>query len=84
MNINVNDAIKLSDDKTYIVCSAAIYNDKKYLYLVCVEDNKNQKFVSVDKQTDKLVLETDMEVTKKVMPLLLKNGIENINETMKN
>ncbi len=84
MNIKINDTLRLSDGKTYTVCSNIIYEEEMYIYLVDLEDYKNQKLLKLNKETDKLVNVTDTNLIEKIAPLLLKKGIKNVKENFIN
>lgn len=84
MNIKINDTLRLSDGKTYTVCSNIIYEEEMYIYLVDLEDYKNQKLLKLNKETDKLVNVTDTNLIEKIAPLLLEKGIKNVKENFIN
>lgn len=68
--MDIKDVLTLSDKRRYVIASKTNYEDKLYLYLVDLDDNKNIKFCYVD--NDEVVIVNDIRLIEKLLPLLLK------------
>ena len=76
MNIDIKDVITLSDKNKYVVVSKVFYDNKDYLYLVDINNNKNLKFCYLD--NDEIVEISDKEINTKLLPLFFDKVKENI------
>lgn len=52
--LDIKDILTLSDKNEYVIVSKADYDNKTYLYLVDINDNKNIKFGYID--SDEIVI----------------------------
>lgn len=64
--IDVNDILRLSDNKEYIVSSKVIYNNDIYLYLV---NNNDVLFVLLDK--NRVIEVTDNNTLNELLKLII-------------
>ena len=67
MNINIKDILTLSDDNRYVVISKTQYENKEYLYLIDINDNKNMKFCYIN--GNKIIESNSKELNTKLIPL---------------
>lgn len=72
MNINLEDVIKLSDDRDYVVCSIAKLKNKTYLYLMDTKNHKNIYFCELVE--DEVIEITDGELIKQLLPKFYENS----------
>ena len=72
MDIEIKDALVLSDGNEYAVSSKVNYQDNNYLYLVDINNNENIKFCLEKRHNDQIsVLEIeDEDLIRTLMPLL--------------
>lgn len=68
--MDIKDILTLSDKRRYVIASKTNYEEKDYLYLVDLADNKNIKFCYLD--NDEIVIVSDIKLIEKLLPLLLK------------
>lgn len=69
--IEIKDTLNLSDGNEYVVCSKVNYEEKKYLYLIDINNYKNVKFCEEVRSTeaDKVVNVEDAELIKTLIPM---------------
>ena len=56
--LDIKDILTLSDKNEYVIVSKADYDNKTYLYLVDINDNKNIKFGYIDSD-DRVIVNKD-------------------------
>ena len=81
MNISIMDVLTLEDKNEYVVVSKVLYEDKNYMFLVDINNNKNVKFCYQD--NDEVVESDDKDLNSRLLPLFYEQAkaiIESINE----
>ncbi len=81
MNISIMDVLTLEDKNEYVVVSKVLYEDKNYMFLVDINNNKNIKFCYQD--NDEVVESDDKDLNSRLLPLFYEQAkaiIESINE----
>ena len=82
-NINVQDVIKLNDDKEYVVAGEAVYNNINFLHLVNVED-LSIKFAAIsDNKVIILKNKEDRKLIDELIPLFLKSTYKAFAQSVK-
>ena len=74
--MKINDIVKLDDNNEYVVVSKINYENKNYYYLADINNLNNVLFLYEDK--DELKEVSNIELLKKIMPLLYKEAKNNI------
>ena len=75
------DVLTLEDKNEYVVVSKVLYEDKNYMFLVDINNNKNIKFCYQD--NDEVVESEDKDLNSRLLPLFYEQAkaiIESINE----
>ena len=67
MNISIMDVLTLEDKNEYVVVSKVLYEDKNYMFLVDINNNKNVKFCYQD--NDEVVESEDKDLNSRLLPL---------------
>ena len=67
MNISIMDVLTLEDKNEYVVVSKVLYEDKNYMFLVDINNNKNIKFCYQD--NDEVVESDDKDLNSRLLPL---------------
>ena len=74
MDIGIKDIIELSDDKSYVVISKTIYENKTYYYLIDKDNNENFKFLVENSKNNSLIELEDKNLIQQLLPLFLKSA----------
>ena len=72
---NIGTVLELDDNKSYAVVSNISCDDKRYLYLVDIDDNSNVMFC--ESQNDELVFVNDKNLVQKLLLLVAKEFEDN-------
>ncbi len=80
MIINIKDVLTLDDDNEYVVVSKVNYNGLIYYYLLDKNDNSNIKFCYEDSVNEELVEIDDKVLITKLLPLFLKESLNEIDK----
>ena len=76
--IEIRDVITLDDNNEYVVASIANYENKKYYYLIDINNHQNILFCYEENET--LVESIDKDINTKLLPLFYKNGKDILEE----
>lgn len=81
-DIEVLDVITLDDGNKYMVSGATKYEEKDYLIIIDIKDNKNIKTVQKIAVDDgfRLRVVTDEDFAAKLRLLFMKNNLEKLQE----
>ena len=74
--IKYSNIITLSDNNEYVVAGTANYNNKEYLYLIDINNNRNIKFAELN--NNQVIVLKDNKLIKELIPLFLDSTKENI------
>lgn len=76
MKYEIKDVVTLGDDKQYIVMSTAEFENKRYLFLINLENEKDFKICEED--NEELYEIDDKDLISKVVPILHKKLVDEI------
>lgn len=77
--IEFGDVLSLENEKSYVVGGLCDYKNEKYAYLVNEQDEKDMKLAKINPEGTALVLVSDDNVIKEVIPIILNGNDFNIN-----
>ncbi len=76
MEYQIKDVVTLNDDTKYMVMSEAVEQDKRYIFLINIDNNKDYKICSVE--NGKLFEVKDENLISNIAPTLYKKLIQEI------
>ena len=82
MNLEIKDVVTLDDNNKYVIASIANFEDKRYYYLVDINNNSNLMFCYKD--NGDLVESVDKELNTKLLPLFYEASKDIIKEFINN
>ena len=82
--IDVQDTIKLDDNKEYLVAGKALYENVNYLFLVNVKEYTMKFAALTGNQLIILNNEKDQSLIEKITPMILKSTSDSYKELLEN
>ncbi len=78
--IKYQDIITLSDNNKYIVASIISHNNKDYVYLVNINDNKNLLFAEIEEDGNLSIIDqnNESELLNELIPLFYNSSKKDI------
>ena len=71
MNINIKDAVTLSDDRDYVVVSKVSYEGNIHYYLVAADNSGDVKFCTENSVNSSFFELEDSALIQKLLPLFI-------------
>ena len=84
MDIDIKDLVTLDNNIEYIVTSKITYENEEYYYFVNNKDNKDFKILRLNKNNNKLIEFDNPDLTKKLLPLFVKETLNSIKKENSN
>ena len=84
MDIGIKDLVTLDNNIEYIVTSKITYENEEYYYFVNNKDNKDFKILRLNKNNNKLIEFDNPDLTKKLLPLFVKETLNSIKKENSN
>lgn len=77
-SIDIKDYITLDDNNKYLVVSKIIYKEETYFYFVNLNNYSSFKILKLNQETGSLIETENQELIKILLPLFLKNSINEL------